>query len=210
MFVAISKDNRLEQIELLREMHRERKRVFVDMLRWKVPVLDGQYEMDEFDDDEAVYLVACDRADGRHLASMRLLRTDRPHILGDLFPELCNGPVPRGPTIREVTRLCMSPRLTRMQRLELRARLACGLVDYALLTGITSVTAVADLAWLNQLLAAGWDCNPLGIPQSYDGSILGALRIDFTADTRRQLREHGLHAPQSLELVPAPANALAA
>ena len=210
MFIAISRENRAEQADALREMHRERKRVFVDLLKWNVPVIDGLYEMDEFDDDEAVYLVICDPDDGRHLASMRLLRTDRPHILGDVFPELCQGTVPRGPGIREVTRLCMSPRLKRVERLELRSRLACGLVEYALLTGMTAVTAVADLAWLNQLLAAGWDCDPLGLPRSYEGSIFGALRIDITSETLRQLRANGYHAAPAFRLAYEPANSLAA
>ena len=72
------------------------------------------------------------------------------------------------------------------------------------------MTAVADLGWLNQLLAAGWDCNPLGLPRDYSGSTFGALRIDFTADTIRQLRANGLHAPTELELARIPLNALAA
>ena len=49
-----------------------RKRVFVDLLKWGVPVLDGTWELDQFDNEEAIYIVIAD-AGGRHLGSARLL-----------------------------------------------------------------------------------------------------------------------------------------
>ena len=39
-------------------MHRDRKKIFVDALKWDVPVVDGQYEIDQFDTDDAIYLLA--------------------------------------------------------------------------------------------------------------------------------------------------------
>ena len=41
----------------LRAMFAARKQVFVDLLRWDVPVLDGRFEIDQFDDDNATYLI---------------------------------------------------------------------------------------------------------------------------------------------------------
>ena len=64
MLVAISNQNRGDHAALLQAMHRERKHVFVDLLKWNVPVVDGQYEIDEFDDDEAIYLI-CVQSDRR-------------------------------------------------------------------------------------------------------------------------------------------------
>ncbi|WP_107393716.1 acyl-homoserine-lactone synthase [Sphingomonas fennica] len=53
---------------LLQSMFADRKRLFVDLFGWDVPVVDGQYEMDEFDTAGAVYLVIAD-AGGGHAAS---------------------------------------------------------------------------------------------------------------------------------------------
>ena len=64
---------------VLRSMFEARKRVFVDLLKWDVPVLDGRFEVDQFDTPEAVYLVLADES-ANHQASARLLRTDRSHI----------------------------------------------------------------------------------------------------------------------------------
>lgn len=93
---------------MLRAMFAARKRVFVDLLKWDVPVLAGQYEVDQFDDPHANYLILTD-TDGGHLGSARLLETERPHILDTLFPELCDLPLPRGPGVREITREVLTP-----------------------------------------------------------------------------------------------------
>ena len=60
---------------LLRTMFEARKRVFVDLLKWDVPVLEGAYEIDQFDTREATYVILADE-EGSHRASARLLRTD--------------------------------------------------------------------------------------------------------------------------------------
>src|SRR5258705_9175705 len=80
----------------LRAMFEARKQVFVDLLKWEVPVLDGRYEVDQFDDEHAVYLIVADAA-GEHFGSARLLPTTPPHILNPLFPHLFACPPPRNP-----------------------------------------------------------------------------------------------------------------
>lgn len=97
------------QDAVLAAMFEARKRVFVDLLGWDVPVLAGRFEVDQFDNGHAQYLVLTD-AGGDHLASARLLPTTRPHILGDLNPELCEEAPPRGPDIAEITSEVLTPR----------------------------------------------------------------------------------------------------
>ena len=94
---------------VLRAMFAARKHVFVDLLKWDVPVLAGQYEVDQFDGPDATYLVLSG-PDGAHLGSARLLLTERPHILDTLFPGLCETAIPRGPAIREITSKVLTPR----------------------------------------------------------------------------------------------------
>jgi N-acyl-L-homoserine lactone synthetase len=53
---------------LLRSMFADRKRLFVDLFGWDVPVVDGQYEMDQFDNAHTIYLIVADD-DGGHAAS---------------------------------------------------------------------------------------------------------------------------------------------
>ena len=186
MATLINRFNADRHTHVLRSMYAARKQVFVDLLGWKVPH-DGVEERDEFDDDDAVYLVVRDPGTGAHLASARLLRTDRRHILGDLFPQLCSAPPPVGPDVREITRFCLAPGIGRRARLAARAQLVRALVEYALLSGIRAYTGVAQLSWLTQILAAGWDVRPLGLPQLVSGELLGALEIRITSQTLFQL-----------------------
>lgn len=183
----------------LDNMHRDRKRVFVDMRQWDVPVVDGQFEIDQFDSEDAVYLISA-AEDGEHFGSIRLLPTERPHLLGSVFPYLCDGPTPTGPDIWEVTRGCLSPRLRATDRLRVRNRLTTAAVQYALLHGITRFVCVADSAWLTQILALGWNCAPLGKPRTIAGATTGALQIHISGQTIEHLRAAGTYAPVRLEL----------
>lgn len=176
MAVLVNRANRAVFPALVSDMHADRKRVFVDMLGWDL-AHDERGEYDRFDDDFAEYLIVQDLASGEHLASLRLLRTDRPHLLSEVFPHLCARGVPRGPRIREVTRLCISPRRQAAARLQARNLLIRSMVEYALMTGIEAYTGVAEMAWLTQILSAGWDCRPLGPPRLVSGSLTGALII---------------------------------
>ena len=177
----------------VRGMFEARKRVFVDLLGWDLPVLAGRYEVDQFDDVHARYLILADGQ--RHLASARLLPTTRPHILDSLFPELCEEAPPRGPDIYEITRFCLDRSLGAAGRRQARDALVLALVDHALANGITAYTGVAELAWLQQILAFGWRCRPLGLPRTIGGATLGALRIEATPDTPALLARAGVRGP---------------
>jgi N-acyl-L-homoserine lactone synthetase len=128
------------QSDALRVMFEARKRVFVDLLGWDLPVLGGTFELDQFDDDEAQYLIVTQEA-GAHLASARLLRTDRPHLLADVFAHLCETTIPSGPDVREITRFCLDPRPRAPERRQARDCLVAALVEHALKHAIAAYTA---------------------------------------------------------------------
>jgi acyl homoserine lactone synthase/acyl-homoserine lactone synthase len=183
----------------LRAMFEARKRVFVDLLKWDVPVLDGRYEIDQFDTRDAWYLILAD-ADARHRASARLLRTDRPHILADLFPVLCQGAVPRSEATREITRFCIEPSLSRAERLRVRNQLVTALVEHALRARIAAYTAVANLQWFRQIERFGWRCHALGPALRMGGETLVALYIEIDRDTPGALARTGIYDPGSYRL----------
>lgn len=176
----------------LRAMFEARKRVFVDLLKWDIPVLDGTYEIDQFDTPDASYLVLTDGG-GRHRASARLLRTDCAHILGELFPCLCDGPVPSRPDFREITRFCIEPSLSRVDRRAARDELVTALAHHALATGLSAYTAVANRAWSRQIENFGWQCRTLGSGCRIDGEDLVALQIEIDCKTPDDLARGGIY-----------------
>jgi acyl-homoserine lactone synthase len=189
-------------------MHRDRKRIFVDLLKWEVPVIDDQYEIDQFDTGHAVYLVAAG-SHGEHRGSIRLLPSAGDHILGTLFSDLCDGEVPRSERIYEISRGCLSPRLRAAERLDVRNALTTAAVQYAMVHGILSYTCIADSGWLSQIPSLGWVCRALGAPRKIGRSMTGALRIEITTATLRQLQQVGSYRSHTLALADMPERAAA-
>lgn len=175
----------------MRAMFEARKKVFVDLLQWDLPVLAGRYERDQFDSPDAHYLILSE-TDGAHLASARLLPTTGPHLLDSHFADLADEPLPRGPTVYEITRFCLDRSLTALQRREARDRLVRGLVDFALENRITTYTGVAEPGWLRQIMNFGWEARALGPNRFINGMLLAALRIEIAADSHARLDRAGI------------------
>ena len=196
MLVHVHDGNRIDERVVLRSMFEARKRVFIDLLGWDIPALDGRFEVDHFDVADARYIILA-TAEHRHLASARLLPTTAPAILDSLFSDLCDGPIPAGDTIWEITRFCLSPDMRAPERRLCRNKLVTALAMYALEHGIETYTGVAELPWLRQILAFGWECRLLGEPRRYGSSMLGALQITIKPDTLDALACAGVFAEPS-------------
>ena len=70
--------------------------------------------------------------------------------------------------------------------------LVSALVRHALANDIHMYTGVAHFAWLQQILAFGWSCRPLGAPQTFACGQLGALSIEIDGNTPSLLAANGI------------------
>lgn len=189
-------DNHLaaEHRALLQSMFADRKRLFVDLFDWDVPVVDGAYEIDQFDTADTIYLIVAEN-DGSHAASIRLYPSDRPHMLDTLFPHLCPLGVPADTRTWESTRLCLPQRHGAARRRSLRDQLFSAMVDVALERGIERYTGVIPDAFRKEVLALGWQAEPLGPAVRIPGGPIGAFLIHVRPDTPERLRWSGVYAP---------------
>jgi N-acyl-L-homoserine lactone synthetase len=167
-------------------MFADRKMQFVDTFGWEIPVIEDRFEIDQFDTADAVYLIAADET-GRHEASLRMLPSWQPHLLGEIFPHLCVDGVPTGPATWESTRLCLPSRHGAARRRELRNALISAMADFALARGIRHITGVIPEGFRREVLAMGWRAEPLGPAVRIDGGAIGAFRIEVTPDMRERL-----------------------
>lgn len=88
---------------LLSRVSRYRHKVFVEKLGWNLGARDGS-ELDQFDRSDTVYVVSQDDH-GEVNGCARLLPTDKPYLLGEVFPQLMNGmPPPNSPEVWEISR----------------------------------------------------------------------------------------------------------
>lgn len=184
----------------MRAMFAARKEVFIDLLGWELPVLADRFEVDQFDTPDAEYLILLG-PDHAHRASARLLPTQQDHILGHLYPQLCSGAVPSGPTVREITRFCLDRHQRATQRRSARNQLVSALADHALRHGITDYTGVAEQAWFDQIARFGWDCRALGPSVRFGSDMLVGLHIRIDATTLEKLRDSGVYEPLRLALI---------
>jgi N-acyl-L-homoserine lactone synthetase len=188
MVDVVTANNRHKFQEVVDAMHHDRKRIFVDSLKWNVPVVDGKFEVDQFDNADAVYLLALDETKKVHLGSVRLLPTTKPHLMDTVFPMLCDNGVPRGEDIWEITRFCTAPHLRGRQTWMAQSYLAVAMVEFGLLYGINRYTCLAETSFLSTVMAIGWECEPLGLPKEVNGETVGALLIKITPATLQLFR----------------------
>lgn len=196
MIVVVTAENRrLFEADLM-EMYRQRKIVFVDRAGWKIQVVADQ-EIDCYDRADTVYLLAKEGLDGPLLASVRLLPTTRPHLIGDLFPAACRDAPPRGPTVWEVSRFCTTPDLPhRGIRLALLWEIICGVMETALLYGVDRVIFAANRALLPLALTCGWEARKLGETVcDEDDEVTATTAIINAAGLRRVRLYHGISIP---------------
>lgn len=191
MLTIVNQLNRALERAAMRSMFEARKRVFIDLLKWDLPALAGRFELDQFDDEHATYLIVTDSM-GAHLASARLLPTTRPALLDTLYPDLVAGDVPHGAAILEITRFCLSPGIGALRRRAARNALLVGLVDYAQAHGIQAYTGVAELSWFRKIQSFGWDCRALGQMMIEAGRALVGLVIMIDASTAARLAAAGI------------------
>ena len=88
---------------LMADMASYRYKVFIETLGWELETR-NQQEYDQFDHEDTLYVVSQDD-DGHINGCARLLPTNSPYLLGDVFPQLMNGqPVPCSAEVWELSR----------------------------------------------------------------------------------------------------------
>ena len=193
----VDADARLKFSRHLVEMHQDRKRVFVDQLGWKLCAPGSWLEVDQFDTEYTVYLIACAADDERHLASVRLNPTTRPHMLDTIFTHLCDdGPIVAADAW-ESSRFTIAPiglRGTEVMRLS--QYLALAHTEFALLNGIQRYTMIGEVHRVATVVSMGWRVRPLCLPKECDGAKVQALEVTIDEDTLLTMRRRfGVERP---------------
>ena len=177
--------------ELLAKMFRQRHQVFVEEKGWKLKSYNG-LEFDNYDTDETVYIMAL-TPEGEMVASMRMLRTDKPHMMADVFADMCEGGVPRRADVWELTRGALTKGL---RATGYWSRMQCGLIEAALLWGVNKGTGIYTVDYVTALNRAGWDGRPMGQPRMMDGEPYVACECNLTGAVLARTRAlHKITAP---------------
>jgi acyl-homoserine lactone synthase len=181
---VITNENRTDYADILDQYFCLRHKVFVGERGWldlKRP--DGR-DVDKFDDENAVYLIAVDHH--RVIGGLRLYPTLLPHMISEAFPYLVKERgVLSGPTILECTRYFIV-KDRRTGRTD--CRLLAAFQEFCLEEGITEVTAVVEMWWLPRWQQAGFKVRPLGLPTIVEGQPCIAASIQISQHSLEHVR----------------------
>jgi acyl-homoserine lactone synthase len=178
MIHVIDKGNRHKYQDELEQHYRIRHQIYVKERRWMALDRPDQREIDKFDTDSTIYLLAIEN--DVVVGGTRLCRTTEPHLMRDVFPFLPNvRGLQIGPHIVEWTRIFVinEKRGTPVLNLVL-----AGMLEYCLRECFSQITVVMETWWLPRFLALGWDFEPLGIPIIYDNMEIVACCINVSED----------------------------
>lgn len=190
MIKLVSSKNRSQHKALLEQMHRDRKRVFVDWLKWDIPVV-GDMEIDQYDTDDAVYIIDVDPATGDHVASIRLLPCSVPTLMAEHFADMVQSPVPADHSAWEMTRLCANPLIKdKLMQWTGRKNITVAAIEFALMHGIQQLIFVTHSSWVPTILSVGWDIELLGLPRKDGTESIAAMRINVTPETLSLIRRN--------------------
>lgn len=167
---------------LLSRMADFRYRVFVDMLGWKLPCEVGR-ELDQFDRDDTLYVMAL--RDGEMTGMARLLPTQRPYLLAEVFPQLMGEEaLPSDASVWELSRFsAVDTALSGVgaQR-QFSSPLAVALMQCVLLhaaqRGVRSLITVSPMGVERLLRRSGFCVRRAAAPVRVGGHLLFACWIE--------------------------------
>ncbi|MBO0662803.1 acyl-homoserine-lactone synthase [Jiella flava] len=168
----------MEQVWKFRHRH------FVDRFQWHALRKPDAREIDQFDGDNAVHLPLV--LDGIVRGYTRLLRTDQPHLLSDVYPELMDGAIwPRADDIFEWTRCVGEPEIADNNGVSANNLVFVGVAEAVIALGLRGLIVQTHPKLVTRLLETGWQVHPLNVPRIYDGKPLAVIFAVATEETIR-------------------------
>ncbi|HVK82263.1 MAG TPA: acyl-homoserine-lactone synthase [Verrucomicrobiae bacterium] len=183
----VTRANRARYVDALDQMHRQRHALFVEELGWNaLTSVDGR-EIDEFDDDNAVYLLTIDH--GEVIGSIRFLPSWRRSLMAEKLAGFVDGEMPIGPDIWEWTRWAPGVGVSPRKAIKSRATLFAAAMEFALSRGIVMFTAVVDPKYIPLMIELGWTPEPCGLIQATtEGAPAIALKWRLSPADLSQIR----------------------
>lgn len=197
MIIVLEGSQRRKLHYYFERMFALRHKVFVKGRGWNLATVNGEWEIDQYDNDEAIYFIDMDDA-GAIQGTVRMTPTARYSLLADYFPHLIeNGSSPRSSKIYEATRYLVLPARKEDSRVG-KARLILAVVEWCMSQKLTHLQAVVDTATFPTFIEMTPRTIPLGLSHAYGGGrgVPGggeciAFRWPITLEVLEDVRAYG-------------------
>lgn len=185
MIHAISAVNRHLYEDVLEQHFRLRHDIFVEERRWESLRRPDGREIDSYDNEDTVYLLALEgrRVVGGH----RLYPTTKPSMMSEVFPHLASvRGCPANPLVWEWSRYFV---VRDRRDGALNLQLMAAVQEFCLGQGIAQVSAIMETWWLPRFHEAGFVVTPLGLPALAENAWTMAAMIDIDPQTLDALHD---------------------
>lgn len=190
MIEIVNSGNAKRHQDLLDRQFRLRHDIFVKERGWTEFDIDGTHERDQYDDDNATYLIATDDS-GAVAGGFRLYPTVLPHMLSETFSQLVEGAMIQRSDVFELTRFGM-------RKSERRSRhyfeLLTAIQEYGLMEGLSGFTMVINPLRIPVLQSFGFEIEPLGLAAPVNGdptiAVLFHVSEQYCARVRSRVSVH--------------------
>jgi N-acyl-L-homoserine lactone synthetase len=172
-------------------MHRIRKKVFFDRMKWQVSVINN-WEIDGYDALSPVYLV-CVNDQNKVVGGLRLLPTMGFTMINDTFSVLLpNSNRVESPLIWESSRFSVDHEadvvIGKKGLSRAAAELGLAMNEIGIQTGLTHIVTVYDAFMHRMLKRAGCAGVPIGPPQMIGDVLTYAVFFEVGAESERAAR----------------------
>ena len=171
----------------LDQMFRLRHRVLVEGLKWEgVKSYDGK-EIDQFDNEDAIYVLAIETGSEKVAACSRFIHSMKPNLSSEIYPDLFyDGVVPRDFDIYDATRLVVDSTLD-TDRIYSKMIMAAT-PELAFHLGLKDITGVAQLNVFNYCSGFGMPLFQHGDPVDDGLSKIIPMGYDLSGDPIGKVR----------------------
>ncbi len=193
---AVTSENRSLYQRQVEESFAIRHQIYVGERGWEDLRRSDGRECDQFDNDDAVYLLALEG--DRVIGGSRLVPTVKPHLMSEVFPQLASfRPLPRAANIYEWTRIYVIPERRGGRAMSnTTSVIYCGIQEYCLSEGIDRISIVTEPVWLPRFLELGWNPVPLGLAIDHKSGPVIGITVDVSEEILAHTREiRGIASP---------------
>lgn len=182
MIHAVHIDNQHLYGRQLDQMFRMRHAYYIEGHGWSgLTSRDGR-ETDEFDDEDAVYLMSLDPF-GDVAASVRLNPTTGPTLLKK-FADWSDEAIPESQNVWDISRWIAAPKHRRASNPRWpsnhQRELMIGILEFCQSRGLNHLVMLAENRLAERITAYGWPLRNLGQPREYEGGKGIAVAAEIT------------------------------
>lgn len=176
MIYIVDRHNKEVFSAQLEQMFRLRHDIYVKRRGWSALERADGRDIDQFDTDATVYLLAIDEM-GNVCGGLRLNPTTGPHLIRDIFPHTVSGEIPTGEQIYEFTRwFVVKERVSPEENRRVAGELLVAMLEYGKSIGLTHISLCCDSFFWKTMQETRWDVRRLGPVTRYpEGKCISVL-----------------------------------